>query len=128
MRIAFELVCDSFSLGNSKQVSKHIEAGGEPVINSLVKTMHTVNKKPQGYTVEEIFDLNVAKSEYKAAWNNIFVENQLDVILCPGAAHTAVPHDEYGTPPYTALWNLLEVSGIVIAICGALTRCSILVL
>lgn len=121
LETALNLVCDSFSLENSKQVFKRIEAGGEPIIKSLVKTMHTVNKKPQGYTVEEIFDLNVAKSKYKAAWNKVFVENQLDVILCPGAAHTAVPHDEYGTPPYTALWNLLEVSCMYVASFTVLT-------
>lgn len=114
LQIAFELVCDSFSLDNSKQVLRHIQAGGEPIIPSLVRTMHTVNRKPQGYSVEEIFDLNVAKLEYKSAWNKIFVDNQLDVILCAGAPHTAVPHDEYGTPPYTALWNLLEVRDLCI--------------
>lgn len=112
MQTAFDLACDSFSFDNSKQVMKHIQAGGEPVINSLVKTMHTVNRKPEGYTVDEVFDFNVARLEYKSAWNKLFVDNQLDVILCPGAQNTAVPHDEYGTPPYTALWNLLEVRAL----------------
>ena len=64
----------------------------------------------QGYTVGEVFDFNVARLEYKSAWNKLFVDNQLDVIMCAGAPHTAVLHDEYGAPPYTALFNLLEVS------------------
>jgi hypothetical protein len=46
---------------------------------------------------------------YRWAWNKIWVDNKLDVILCPGAANTAVLHDNYGVPPYTAVWNMLEV-------------------
>ncbi len=111
MQTAMTLVADSFSLDNSKTTMKHIQAGQEPVIPSILKTMSVLNQKPEGYTAEDIFDLNVAKAEYKAVWNNVFVDNQLDAIVCPGAPHTAVPHDEFGTPPYTAVWNLVEVSG-----------------
>jgi amidase len=87
---------------------KYIEASGEPMITSLAKTIEFVNKKPS-YTMDELFDINVAKMTYKKLWNNIFAENDLDVILCPGAQNTAVPHDTYGLPIYTCVWNLLEV-------------------
>ena len=79
------------------------------MIPSLAKTIDAVNKKPS-YTLDEVFDINVAKMGYKKLWNQVFAEQNLDVILCPGAQNTAVPHDTYGFPPYTCVWNLLEVS------------------
>ena len=78
------------------------------MIPSLAKTVHLVNKKP-AFTMDELFDINVAKVAYKASWNKIWVDEALDVILCPGAQNTAVPHDTYGLPIYTCVWNLLEV-------------------
>jgi amidase len=78
------------------------------MIPSLAKTIEGVNKKPS-YTMDELFDINVAKATYKKLWNEVWVQNALDVILCPGAQNTAVPHDTYGIPPYTCVWNLLEV-------------------
>lgn len=102
------LASDYYSLDNTKTFLDYVNKSGEPIIPSLQKTMHLVNKKPS-YSLEEVFDLNVAKFGYKAAWNKIWVENELDVILCPGAANTAVLHDNYGAPPYTAVWNMLEV-------------------
>lgn len=67
-----------------------------------------VNKKDK-YTLEEVFDLNIARSGYKAEWQKVWTDHKLDVILCPGAENTAVLHDTYGAPPYTAVWNLLDV-------------------
>lgn len=78
------------------------------MINSLAKTIEFVNKKPS-YTMDELFDINVAKMVYKKLWNNVWVENDLHFILCPGAQNTAVPHDTFGLPIYTCVWNLLEV-------------------
>lgn len=79
------------------------------MIPSLVKTIGIVNKKAS-YTIDELFDINAAKMAYKAQWNKVWVDNELDVILCPGAQNTAVPHDTYGLPIYTCVWNLFEVS------------------
>ena len=78
------------------------------MIPSLANTIGHVNKKPS-YTMDELFDINVAKMAYKKLWNQVWVENDVDIILCPGAQHTAVPHDTYGLPIYTFVWNLLEV-------------------
>lgn len=110
LQAANELVFDSFSLDNSKEFLQHINVSGEPIIPSLARTFDTVNRRPNGFTVSEVFDFNVARGQYKAAWNKVFVENKLDVILCPAAQATALPHDNFGKPPYTAIWNLLEVS------------------
>ena len=109
MKAGMELCTDYWSLDNSKTFLHRISSSGEPMINSLAKTLHLVNKKPS-YTMDELFDINVAKGAYKNLWNRVWVDNDLDVILCPGAQNTAVPHDTYGAPVYTCVWNLLEVS------------------
>ena len=110
LQTAIELTKDYWSMDNSRQFLNVVEKSGEPFIPSLQRTMETVVKKPEGYTLEELFDINVARGEYKTAWNKLWVNNKLDVILCPGAQTTAVPHDNYGVPHYTAVWNLVEVS------------------
>ena len=110
MREGLDLCFDFYSLDNSKRFLQNISSSGEPMIASLAKTIHIVNKKPS-YTMEELFDLNVEKIVYKALWNKVWIENNLDVILCPGAQNTAVLHDSYGEPVYTCVWNLLEVRG-----------------
>lgn len=109
MTEAATLMSDSFSFDNARTAVKHIQAGGEPLVPSVVNVGSKLKRKPDDYTVDDIFDHNVAKVVYKNAWNRVFVENALDVILCPGAGHTALPHDQYGLPPYTAIFNLLEV-------------------
>lgn len=108
---AKELCSDYWSLDNSKTFLKFISDSGEPMIPSLAKTIDLVNKKPS-YTIDELFDINVARATYKGLWNRVWAEHELDVILCPGAQNTAVPHDTYGLPIYTCVWNLLEVSHI----------------
>lgn len=99
-----------FSLDNTKTPFKHIAASGEPMIPSVKKTLYIVDAKPRGYTLEELYDLNVARASYTERWNEVFVNNKLDVLLAPGAENTAVPHDTYGNAPYTGVWNLLNVS------------------
>ncbi|KAH8803652.1 amidase [Xylogone sp. PMI_703] len=103
-----------FSLDNTKVPFQHIKASGEPFIRSVEKTLFIVDAKPKGYTLEELYDLNVARASYNERWNNVFVHNKLDVVLCPGAETTAVPHDTYGNAPYTGLWNVLNYPGVMI--------------
>lgn len=109
MHDGLELCTDYYSLDNSKTPMQRITSSGEPIINSLVKTLHMVNKKPS-YTLDEVFEINVVKGTYISLWNKVWVDNNIDVMLCPGAQNTAVPHDTYGGPVYTCVWNLLEVS------------------
>lgn len=107
---ALELGAHFFSLDSTKTWLKHINDSGEPVIPSVKETMDLVDKRPQGYKVEDVFDLNISRDRYIERWNRIWVGNNLDVIIGPGSQTTAVPHDTYGTSPYTTLWNLLDVS------------------
>lgn len=103
-------------MDNTRTFLKNIEAGGEPLIPSLQRTLGTLVAKPEGYTLEELFKVNVLAGEYKALWHDLWVANKLDIILCPPAQTTAVPHDDFGIPHYTILWNLLQYPGLIIPV------------
>lgn len=106
---ALQLGSHFFSLDNTKVWLKHIRDSGEPIVPSVKATMGLVNKRPEGYTVADVFDLNVQQADYIERWNKVWVENNLDVIIGPGSQQGAVPHDTYGTSPYTTMWNLMDV-------------------
>ena len=88
---------------------------GEPLVASVARMVHPFSKGEfpvdQGMDVpDRLFALNEVKAEYGKAWMETWRDNELDVVLAPGAAHTAVPHDTYGNPVYTLMWNVLDVS------------------
>lgn len=93
----------------------HIAPSGEPVVASVAKGSHPMFTGPfpisqELETFEKINALHVARTKYQDAWRRAWVSNGLDVILAPGSQNTAVAHDTYGWPPYTVMWNLLDVS------------------
>ncbi|KAK3726061.1 hypothetical protein LTR37_000209 [Vermiconidia calcicola] len=110
-----ELTSHMFSLDNTRTILSHMTKSGEPIIRSLQKTMSLITMRDH-YSLEDAFDLNVDRIKYKTQWNKLWVENNLDVILCPGAQNTAVLHDDYGPPPYTAVFNLLEYPGVILPV------------
>lgn len=86
---------------------------GEPLVASLAKGVHPFTK---GFPVDPALDLpqrlhalTMARDAYAEAWHTLWQTHKLDVVLAPGAAHTAVPHDTYGVPVYTCMWNLIDV-------------------
>ena len=94
-------------------------ASGEPPVASVAKAAHPMFTGPFPVDMaldpfEKINELHNARTKYSDAWRKIWVENQLDVILAPGAQNTAVPYDTFGWPPYTLIWNLLDVSELII--------------
>lgn len=107
-RIAFQY----FTYGPQED---NISPSGEPLVKSVAKfssPMFTgpfpVN--PDASLAEKITGLHAARESFADSWRKTWVDHNLDVILAPGSQNTAVPHDTYGWPPYTLLWNLLDVS------------------
>ncbi|KAL4892740.1 amidase signature domain-containing protein [Aspergillus ambiguus] len=97
----------------------NISASGEPLVASVARFYSPMftGSFPIDQELgifEKIDALCGATLEYRNAWREAWVENELDVILAPAAQNTAVPHDTYGWPPYTAVWNLLDYPGCVI--------------
>jgi ABC-type glycerol-3-phosphate transport system substrate-binding protein len=124
---ALRLASHFFSLDNTKQWLKNINSSGEPLVPSVKQTTDMVTAKPNGYSLEELFELNLDRAKYIDKWNKIWVENKLDVIIGAGNQNTAPPHDTYGTAPFTTMWNLVDVSrcGIILNLIADLTFHSI---
>ncbi|KAL4954404.1 amidase signature domain-containing protein [Aspergillus filifer] len=101
-----------FSLDPSQSALKHIEASGEPPIRSLKSSIPDFGGK--AFTIEDVFDFNAQRAEIVAAWHQIWLENGLHAIIMPGHGKTAGPHDTYGHPPYTVVWNLVDWPACVI--------------
>jgi len=63
---------------------------------------------------EKMNQLHIARRAYHEAWRKHWLAHEIDVLLAPAAQNTAVPHDTYGWPPYTQIWNLLDYPACVI--------------
>lgn len=92
----------------------HVGASGEPLVPLVAKFASPMFSGPMPVEQEldpfqKIQKLHVARERVCEAWRREWVEQKLDVVLAPGAQNTAVAHDTYGWPPYTVLWNLLDV-------------------
>ncbi|CEL10192.1 Putative General amidase GmdB [Aspergillus calidoustus] len=97
----------------------HIASSGEHPVPSVAKMSSPMFTGPFPVDMElppyeKIDALHKARQEYADAWRRAWVEHGLDVILAPGAQNTAVPHDTYGWPPYTLIWNLLDYPACIL--------------
>ncbi|OJJ68039.1 hypothetical protein ASPBRDRAFT_185904 [Aspergillus brasiliensis CBS 101740] len=97
----------------------HIAASGEPPVKSVAAMSSPMFTGPFPVDMElppfgKIDALHKARKAYAEAWRKTWVENNLDVLLAPGAQNTAVPHDTFGWPPYTVVWNLLDYPACII--------------
>jgi amidase len=93
----------------------NIAPSGEPLVASVAKFSSPMftGSFPVDMSldlVEKIDALHKARHAYTDSWRKCWVDNKIDVVLAPGAQNTATPHDTFGWPPYTVLWNLLDVS------------------
>jgi hypothetical protein len=70
----------------------------------------------KGTDLQGYFDLNVRRREAARTYLRLFVDNQIDAILMPPAAHTAVPLDTWTTATYTGLWNYLDYPALTIPV------------
>ncbi|KAL4795566.1 amidase signature domain-containing protein [Aspergillus venezuelensis] len=113
---AFRLVFEWLTYGPQLD---HFTPSGEPLIKSLAKAPSPAQSGPfllsQDLDVfKKIEVLSIARRNYTDAWRKAFVDYGLDAVIAPGAQNTAVPHDTYGMPPYTAVWNLVNYPACII--------------
>ncbi|KAJ5280799.1 general amidase-B [Penicillium angulare] len=97
----------------------HIAASGEPLVKSVARWDSPMFTGPfpvdqELGPFEKIQKLHEARQLVSDSWRQVWVDQQLDVILAPGSQNTAVAHDTYGWPPYTVIWNLLDYPACVI--------------
>lgn len=55
-------------------------------------------------------ELHKVRKQLAEEWLKLWVSNNLDAVMGPGAQNGPVPHDTFGFPPYTLLYNVLDVS------------------
>jgi amidase len=109
-KAATELCWNFFDVDNEGTGFKFITDSGEPWVPS-VKDLYT--PPPEGRkdkSLGDLFSMNAQRQQFRKEWLKVFIENKLDVLVAPGSHKTAVPHDTFRMPPYTAMWNLLAVS------------------
>ncbi|KAI3537871.1 amidase [Colletotrichum filicis] len=107
-----------FGLGSSGLDALASEIG-EPLVHSVKRGVHPfTTSKPlistDLDTVHQLDEFLGLQASYANSWKNIWTEYHLDVVVGPGAISTAVPHDTYGIPVYTLMWNVLDYpAGII---------------
>lgn len=94
-----------------KFVQDLIKQGGEPEVESVRRT--NLASIP-GATLQDYFELNAARSRFKAAFQKFWLQSRIDALLYPSAPTTATPLDEWKCITYTALWNLLDYPAVII--------------
>lgn len=86
-----------------------IHASGEPYINALKPRLEGF--KALNHTLDDFYELKMKVDELSVSWNDLFVANDLDVVLGPASDSTAVPHDTHTVGvSFTMIWNVLNVS------------------
>lgn len=99
-----------FNMDPERTVFKNIDASGEPIVPS-VEVSYPICGGEHRPSLEEFFDLNVERAKVLSSMREIFTQNKLDAIIGPGYhAGCSVPHDTFGQPVYTVLFNLVDVS------------------
>lgn len=80
----------------------------EPLIDSLKMNPGVVPPK----SIDDLYKLKASQQKVKAKATSLF--DNFDIIICPGNAGAAPPHDEYGIPPFTCIWNLIDFPAAII--------------
>lgn len=104
---ALDLSFSFFNMDPDHTFVSHIKRSGEPPIPSLKFSFDLGKPEVQ---LRDLYEMNIAQRKLAVSMHQLFVKNQLDLIIGPGYQSCAVPHDTFGMPAYTVLWNLLNVS------------------
>lgn len=88
---------------------------GEPLVASVAQGLHPFDRQglpvsPELSIAEQFHQLNIARGAYAEVWKNTWLDHDLDVVLALGAVSCAAPHDTFGMPVYTLMWNTIDVS------------------
>lgn len=97
-----------FMLDPKKTPFQIVNAGGEPWVPSIA-TAQFAELKQYEASLDDLFDMNVARAKILKAYHDLFVQEKLDAVIMPGYQAVAPKHDTFGVPIYTVVQNLLNV-------------------
>jgi amidase len=118
---ATEIAFGTFALDPGAR--NHLESSGDPPVPALLHLgqqgeklkQHAGSSLPDRSALDrmgQLAALNTHKAEIREEYRKLWLANDLDVCIAPPAQSTAVQHDTFGLPPYTAFLNTLDVSFI----------------
>ncbi|KAK7932252.1 hypothetical protein PG985_002964 [Apiospora marii] len=92
---------------------------GEPLVQSLAVGVHPFARTPPPLAPEwsearKVAEWHRLRGEYCDGWRRAWLGHGLDVVVAPGAVSTAVGHDAFGVPVYTAAWNVTNYPACII--------------
>ncbi|KAK8044414.1 amidase [Apiospora rasikravindrae] len=93
---------------------------GEPLVKSLAVGVHPYSAanppplSPEWGGARKVAEWHRLREGYRDSWRRAWLENGLDVVVAPGAISTAVAHDAFGVPVYTASWNVTDYPACII--------------
>ncbi|KAJ9640135.1 hypothetical protein H2204_003360 [Knufia peltigerae] len=117
-----ELSMAAFTL-DMKGGFEFIASSGEPVVPSVAAgAAPSRGEAMKSFWVEfdrldmyhKIAALGGQIQRLKEEWRKLWNESNLDVVICPGAQHTAVKHDTYRYPAYTVFLNVLDYPACIV--------------
>ncbi|TFK29470.1 general amidase [Coprinopsis marcescibilis] len=124
-----QTILDIFNAGATEDYATVCSATGEPVIGSMgleVETEDDTPKEVPGISAYELWQVQKTRrdlrQEYMDWWNSsedwarTGTGRPVDAIISPLAPYAAPPHGGNTYPLYTAVWNALDYSALVIPV------------
>ncbi|RAL01881.1 amidase [Aspergillus ibericus CBS 121593] len=111
-----KLAARYFLFDGKQTLLQHVLEGDEQPIKALEYTSPATLAGVQDptFTLDDVWDANSSLIAYREKMAEVWRHYKLDVLMCPGHYSTAGPHDTYGPPVYTVIWNLLNFPASII--------------
>ncbi|PYI07959.1 amidase [Aspergillus sclerotiicarbonarius CBS 121057] len=111
-----KLAAQYFLLDGKQTPLQHVLEGDEQPIKALEYTSPAtlVGTQDPTSTLDDVWNANTSLIAYREKMAEVWRQYKLDVLICPGHFSTAGPHDTYGPPIYTVIWNMLNFPASII--------------
>ena len=105
----------SIAANHSQSMKTMLEEAGEDYIASYKRVWQTdgMGSAPQS-SLQDYWALRHARTLIKEAYQKLWIDRTLDVLVMPNAPTTATEHDTWLTTTFTLLWNVLDYPAITI--------------
>ncbi|USW55964.1 Putative amidase [Septoria linicola] len=108
---ALETTFRLYALDGCRYVQDLLERTGEPLVESVKRV--NLAGIPHA-SLEEYREMATFRAHIQRTYQKIWLDNELDAFLLPGASTTATPLDEWGPVTYTALWNFVGYPAMIL--------------